>query len=188
MAWRDDDELNRLKDERNKLNYPTDKMHYRQLSKLIKNKANQLKKDFYQAKASNINEAATSRDLEKLFRSVKHHGVFNNKAPLPSVCNTLKEHFKQHFNKAIPSEIPHELVNTPDYVSTLLLHIPTDFINGDPPDETEVISAIKQLKLRKSTTDTPAEPLQALISDTDSIHVYYYYSLCRYLAAKRDTI
>lgn len=179
--------MNRLKEERNKLNYPTDKIHYRQLSKLIKNRANQLKKYFYQAKASNINEAAASRDLEKLFRNVKHHGVFNNKAPLPSACNTLKDHFKQHFNKAIPSEIPHELVNTPDYVSTSLLHIPTEFINGDPPDETEVISATKQLKLRKSTTDTPAELLQTLTSDTVSIQCYYY-SLCRYLAAKRDTI
>ncbi|KXJ17533.1 hypothetical protein AC249_AIPGENE14758 [Exaiptasia diaphana] len=128
-------------------------MHYRRLSKLIKNRANQLKKDFYQAKASNINEAVASRDLENLFRNAKQHNAFNNKASLPSVCNALKDHFQQHFNKAIPSEIPHELVNMPGHISTSLLHIPTDFINGDPPDETEVISAIKQLRLREENEE-----------------------------------
>ena len=73
--------------------------------------------------------------------------------PLHAACTTLRDHFKIHFNKESPTEIPHELIELPNYLTISLEHIITDNINGDPPDETEIKSAVNQLKLRKSTTD-----------------------------------
>lgn len=169
FPWRNDSELKQLKAQRSKLNYSVNKTQYRFLSKLIKSRADILKKIFYQEKADEVNSAAVSRDLEKLFRNAKNHGAFNDRAPSPAACNKLREHFKVHFNKEPPTEIPHELIEPPNYLIASLEHIISDNIDGDPPGEAEVRSAIAQLKLRKSTTDTQAELLQAITSDPDCL-------------------
>ena len=170
LPWRNDEELKMLKAERNKLSYPTDKEKYRLISRNIKKRADLLKSNFYKEKADNINEAAISRDLEKLFRVAKDHGAFNYKAQLPSTCTTLKEHFKEHFNKKPPCDTPQELIDLPEYLNDSLQQIPMDDdMKSSPPDRAEIVSAINKLKHRKATTDTPSELLQALITDTNCL-------------------
>lgn len=135
---------------------------------MIKNRANDLKRKFYDEKASQINQAQINRDLEKVFRIAKNHEVFNEKALTPATCTTLAAHFESHFNKAPPEEIPTELVNLPEYLHQQFGEIPVG-VKSNPPSKTELVQAVKRLKYRKATTDIPAEILKVLIDDPEEL-------------------
>lgn len=81
----------------------------------------------------------------------------------------MKDHFQSHFNKKPPEQVPKELFQPPEFIITSLEHIDTANINGDAPTELEVKSMLLKLKMRKSTTDTPADVLQTIASDPESL-------------------
>ena len=171
LPWRNDDKLKELKNVRNSLKSSASnfKTKLREVSKLIKKRASTLKRNFYAKKAQIINEAAISRDLEKLFREAKNHNAFNNKAAPPPATADFKGHFSTHFNKTPPIGEPDELLNLPKFLEDELGYAVREDINGDPPSTDEVQSAIKKLKSRKAATDVAPEILKAFVENPTAL-------------------
>eukprot|EP00794_Sanderia_malayensis_P014561 gene14561-16063_t len=167
FPWRHDAKIQELKKERGRLKYcNNNKLEFRRLSKLIKQRANELKSQFYKEKADNINLAAINRDLEKLFWKAKNINAFTQKATPPAARANFKEHFSAHFNKKPPDEYPVELQDVPEYlVATLDQDLNLGEIDSDPPTAKELPAAIRKLKTRKSAEDIAPELLRAASED-----------------------
>ena len=72
----------------------------------------------------------------------------------------LKDHFEKHFQLPNRLVMPDEIRQMPEYMKHLQ-DIPIDSMRQGPPDEEEIIEAVKKLKNGKSSFDIPAELLKA---------------------------
>ena len=124
-----------------------------------------------QSEADEINEFATKRQVEELFKSIKSDGSTFKNTKRANVCDPekLKDYFRNHFN-VTPNDgdRPEELNVTPEYIK-VLQQINCESINSDPPKKDEIIATLKSLKNGKASNDIPAEFYKYAISSEELI-------------------
>lgn len=155
--WKDDELLNILLLERGKSQRGS--QVYRTLTKKIKKRVNKLRNDKMKQEAEEINQFATNREVEELFRSFKSDGSTFKTTKRKNGCDQdkLKKYFEKHFShSAINNPEPDELTNTPQFIRALQTKS-FDHINMQPPDKKEIKSTLNSLKNGKSSSDIPAE-------------------------------
>ncbi|MEM6812757.1 MAG: reverse transcriptase domain-containing protein, partial [Pseudomonadota bacterium] len=158
--WKDDEHLNLLLMERGESQRGS--QSYRSLTKTIKKRVNKLRNEKMKQEAEEINQFATNREVEELFRSFKADGSTFKSTKRKSGCDQdkLKEYFEKHFaHSADNHPEPEELVNIPDFIKELQTKY-TPPINTGPPDKKEIKSTLCALKNGKSSSDIPAEFLK----------------------------
>ena len=153
--WKVDAVLNLLFDKRHNLSPNT--ADYITCCKDIKKRINLLKNQHLQQEANEINQHATKREIEELFRSMQSDGSTYKNVNKKSACepSLLRKHFFEHFNPSIPATPPAELIDIPQYIKELQ-QLPFT-ANTAKPDIAEIINTLKSLKCRKSANDAPAE-------------------------------
>lgn len=166
--WDNDPELSALHKKRDQLDRNQHKTEFKQLSKQIKKRFDQLRTIYYQNMASQISEAQEARNLEKMFRLSKQK--MSSKKPKEQVCDGLEEHFRNHFTHKQPSvDPPSEITTVPGFIKRLAASgVATEEESFEhckqPPSSEEIISTIKKLKDKKASSDIPAEFLKAVIN------------------------
>lgn len=158
--WKDDELLNILLLERGKSQRGS--QIYRTLTKKIKKRVNKLRNDKMKQEAEEINQFATNREVEELFRSFKSDGSTFKTTKRKNGCDQdkLKEYFEKHFaHSANDHPEPDELRNIPKFIEELQTKF-SDDINVHPPDKEEIKSTLDALKNGKSSSDIPAEFLK----------------------------
>ena len=173
--WKNDEELNSLL--RDRSDTIRNGESYKKLSKKIKKRVRQLRNLKMQQEADEINEFATKRQVEKLFKTIKSDGSTFKSMKQKSVCDPekLKTYFEKHFTGNANNDMKLiELIDIPNYIA-VLQQISCEFINLDPPKKNEIISTLKSLKNGKSSNDLPAEFFKyatesdALLSELESL-------------------
>ena len=107
--------------------------------------------------ANEINEFASRRKVEELYRSFKSDNSSFTETKAKKRCDLMKlrEHFKKHFTSTAIEEDPVELILIPDVIEKLQ-NVNLE-INSEPPTTNELVSTIKKLKCGKSSNDIPVE-------------------------------
>ena len=155
--WKDDESLNLLLAQRS--NTQKTDGAYKHISRKIKKRVQQLRNLKMQREADEINEFATKRQVEELFKSIKSDGSTFKTVKRTSGCDPakLKEYFQNHFSVAgNEDDKPTELSNIPQYIEALQ-QISCKDINHEPPKKDEIIATLKSLKNGKASNDIPAE-------------------------------
>lgn len=154
--FKNDEPLNTLLNSRSSLTKGTEA--YKKATKLIKKRVQFIRNQKLRREAELINQHATRRETEELFRNMKgDHSSFKS-TKRNKKCDTekLKQHFFDHFSTAnITNDIPDELIETPEYIKNL--QNSTTDINHGPPSIEEIKGVLKTLKNGKASTDVPAE-------------------------------
>ena len=154
-TWKNDEILNTLLNDRMILQKRT--LEYTRLTRLIKKRVNILRNNKFAKEASEINEFASRRKVEELYRSFKSDNSSFTETKAKKRCDLMKlrEHFKKHFTSTAIEEDPVELILIPDVIEKLQ-NINLE-INSEPPTANELVSTIKKLKCGKSSNDIPVE-------------------------------
>ena len=168
QIWKDDGDLNKLLDERAKTDNGTN--DYKKLTKLIKSRIRKLRNEKMRNEASELNEFATKREIEALYKTFKSDNSAFRDIKRSNDCDPqkMKEYFAKHFGPREECEDPIELVDAPDFIK-ILKEIPADF-NTLPPEKAELVSALKRLKNGKSSNDLPAIYLKSALESEDIIN------------------
>lgn len=154
-TWKNDEILNKLLNDRMILQKRT--LEYTRLTRLIKKRVNILRNNKFAKEASEINEFASRRKVEELYRSFKSDNSSFTETKAKKRCDLMKlrEHFKNHFTSTAIEEDPVELILIPDVIEKLQ-NVNLE-INSEPPTTNELVSTIKKLKCGKSSNDIPVE-------------------------------
>ena len=140
--WVDDTFL-KLIESRNK---STTKSEQDSLNKQVRKYRDKLKNDYYQKKASEINMARESRNVEKEFRLARNYTALNKSKQLLIAPNKLKQHFEEHFSPRAVTMQPE--VENPELFPHILP--PEDlYVNEEVPSVDEIKEALKTLKNNK---------------------------------------
>ena len=152
--WKMDKQLNELLDNRRGLVKSTEE--YKNITKTIKKHVRYLKNKKCEQEARAINNFATRREIEELFRAFKSDNSDFKDLPKRNKCDPalLKKHFQDHFTKKMIEEDPIELTDTPEFLK-ILNQIESSSINTNPPDENELRNIVSNLKEGKSACDVP---------------------------------
>ena len=167
--WKNDSLLNKLLAERAKA--PSESSSYSIVTKMIKKRVSWLRNEKLREEAEEINEHASKREIEELFRSMKSdRSAFKNTRSKNS-CDTekLKQYFMSHFNHEIPSDEPVELVDIPVFIKKLQ-NVSINGIKTSSPDKDELRKVLKKLKNGKAANDIPAEFLKYAESSDEFIN------------------
>ena len=117
------------------------------LRKNIRGKRKELKDQFYSEKASEINNAAEARQVEKEFYLAKNYAMHKKPSSKLEISKEkLTNHFEKHFSER-ELELPPELVNPENY--EYLKDTPF-IVNEEPPTPDEIEKAVKTFKNNKS--------------------------------------
>ena len=153
--WKDDDELNRILQERSILSRNCEQ--HKQLTKLIKKRVRHLRNQKMKTEADEINQYANKRQIENLFRAFKDDNHAFKPSSNSSKCDPskLREYFYEHFKSKSFVPDPDELVNIPRFIRQLKDNAPCH-MNVVPPDINEVKSCLNKLKNGKASNDIPS--------------------------------
>lgn len=156
--WKEDAELNRILTERAKMERGS--AQYKVISKCVKKRVRQLRNQKLKAEAEEINQYASKRQIENLFRTFKddNHAFKTPFKQLRCDPGKLKDYFYNHFKKKEDVPDPKELQETPTFVKNL--KNVTNAINTLPPEEDEIETAMRKLKNGKTSNDYPAAYLK----------------------------
>ena len=161
--WKLDTEFNALLNQRKQHKFGTPQ--YKMLTKSIKKRIVRLRNEKLKREADEINEHASRRKVEELYRCIKSDiTTFKKKSPGNLKCDPkeLTKHFKEHFNQNNEQEEPIELNDVPDYIKQLQ-NIDMNELNSAAPKIEEIKSTIKSLKNCKSASDIPAAYIKCAI-------------------------
>ena len=95
---------------------------YKKSTKEIKKRIRYIKNQKLRHEAELVNNHATRREIEELFREMKTNGSVFKDTKRNNKCHAekLKEYFFDHFNKTTDANTtPDELLKTPEYIQTL---------------------------------------------------------------------
>ena len=161
--WRDDEEFNHILKERRK--FQTNSEDYKQLTKNLKKRVNSLRNKKLSDEANEINDHATRRDVENLYRCMKSNGNTFGEVKRKKTCNpdVLKSHFEKHFNPTQQKPDPPEFTFAPDFIEQLQ-NLPENDLNTSPPDRDEIYKTIMKLKTGKSAIDIPSIYIKSAIA------------------------
>ena len=97
QIWKDDGDLNKLLDERAKTDNGTN--DYKKLTKLIKSRIRKLRNEKMRNEASELNEFATKREIEALYKTFKSDNSAFRDIKRSNDCDPqkMKEYFAKHF-------------------------------------------------------------------------------------------
>ena len=167
QVWKDDQDLNSLLEERALTEKAS--IAYKKLTKSIKSRIMKLRNDKMRSEADEINNFATKREIERLFKSFKNDGSTFRNIKEGKGCNPQKltEYFAKHFGPREDKQDPIELQEAPSFVHKLQ-SIPANF-NILPPEKKEIIDLLRRLKNGKSSNDLQAIYLKAAIESNDVI-------------------
>ena len=167
QVWKDDQDLNSLLEERALTEKAS--IAYKKLTKSIKSRIMKLRNDKMRSEADEINNFATKREIERLFKSFKNDGSTFRNIKEGKGCNPQKltEYFAKHFGPREDKQDPIELQEAPSFVHKLQ-SIPVNF-NILPPEKKEIIDLLRRLKNGKSSNDLQAIYLKAAIESNDVI-------------------
>ena len=152
--WNDNPELESLLKERKKYHIKNDRKQYRKLSGRIRNLVNSLRNQHFEEEAARFNEAEIRRDIEKAYKIAKSQKTTRRKQGRDRPVPGLKNHFQQHFNHTVPTDLPTILqkpLNQPK--------IPGDYLVGAPTVD-ELKNVILQAKNGKASLDIPIEAVK----------------------------
>ena len=129
-------------------------------SKKIKKRVGQLRNEKLRIEAEEINDYASKRQVEELYRTIKADGSTfkNTRQKIECDPTKLKEYFKQHFNRTIDKDDPIELPDAPAFI-TKLQEVNID-IRTAPPDHPEVREVLTHMKNGKAANDIPVAYLR----------------------------
>ena len=133
------------------------------LRKTIREKRKELKDQFYSEKASEINNAAEARQVEKEFHLAKNYAMHKKPSSKLEISKEkLTNHFEKHFSER-ELELPPELVNPENF--EYLKDTPF-IVNEEPPTPDEIEKAVKTFKNNKSwgTDGIPPEGIKYCLS------------------------
>ena len=161
--WREDGEINRIIAERKTRH--RDSEDYKQLTKSLKKRVNHLRNEELAREADEINDHATRREVENLYRCMKSGSNTFKEIKRMKKCdpNLLKAHFKEHFNPSTKLQDPPELTEAPVFIQQLQ-NMPNANLNTNPPDLEELHSTIAKLKTGKSANDIPTVYLKCSLT------------------------
>ena len=150
---------------------------YKLSTKKIKKHVKYIKNQRLRQEAEQINQHATRRETEELFRTMKDVSSSFKPIKRNNKCSPekLKEYFSEHFNIAPPDKIPDELLKAPPYIKELQ-SLPCN-LNHAPPTIQEVKDTLKSLKNGKASTDIPPEFLKYSI-DSETMLSETHYLIC----------
>ena len=154
--FKNDKDLNTLLNSRSSLTKGTEA--YKKATKLIKKRVQFIRNQKLRREAELINQHATRRETEELFRNMKSDNSSFKPTKRINKCDAekLKQYFFHHFSTAnITSNTPEELIETPEYIKNL--QNSASNINHDPPNIEEIKGVLKTQKNGKASTDIPAE-------------------------------
>ena len=153
--WRNDKDLNLLVDKRKEL--VTGSSEHKLITKIIKKRVRILRNETTEKEANEINEYASRRQVEELYRTFKSDNSSFKEYKSKKKCEPtkLKTFFMKHFTGATLEHDPIELECLPDFMETLQNISTRSDTRVGPPDELELISVIKKLKDGKSASDIP---------------------------------
>ena len=156
--WKDDIELNDLLKRRTQ--YDNKSLEYKITSKKIKKRVGQLRNEKLRIEAHEINDYASKRQVEELYRTIKADGSTFKCIRREEGCDPvkLKEHFKQHFNHTINIDDPIELTDAPAFIAKLQ-EVSID-IQTAAPNQQEVREVLMNLKHGKASNDIPVAYLK----------------------------
>lgn len=162
--WKDDIEFNNLISQRQNLH--KDDIAYKKLTKAIKKRTTHLRNEKLQREAENINEYASRKQVEDLYRNMKIGNTSFKKLHRKSRCNPvkLKKHFMSHFN--LSSNKPIKLEEGEEILKQLR-SINDANLNTNRPDLREIRSAIRALKSGKSANDIPPDCIKHAMESKD---------------------
>ena len=154
-SFKNDEQLNILLETRSSL--PKGTFAYKKATKSIKKRVHYLRNQKLRQEAESINQHATRRQTEELFRQVKSDSSSFKPTKRNNKCDTekLKQYFHNHFNVATDKETPIELNQKPECIKKL--QNTNVNINHAPPSTQEIKGVLKTLKNGKASTDVPAE-------------------------------
>ena len=163
-VWKQDEELNRLLQYRQETDRSS--IQYKRLNKSIRKRVNTLRNEKLQKEADEINEYASRREVEQLYKNMKSNHTAFKDVQKTNQCDPakLKEHFKKHFNITTTQEPPIELQDAPPFIEQLQ-RINYEDIKSGAPDLTEICSTITSLKNGKAATDVPSVYLKSAIKN-----------------------
>ena len=158
--WKDDGQLNALINERQA--YTRESDEYKTATKQIKKRVKFLRNEKLKNEANEINEHASRREVEKLYRRMKSSDSAFKSINNTSKCDPsiLRNHFYQHFNSEVTKNEPIELNEVPEFIKTLQ-ELPENLMKTSAPDMEELKSTIKTLKNGRSANDIPTEYIKA---------------------------
>ena len=106
QIWKNDSQLNELLKQREQMIRKSDA--FKLCTKEIKKRVQFLNNEKALKEANSINEFATKRQVEELFRSFKSDNSPFKKAKSTNKCDPviLKEYFKAHFTKPLNENTP----------------------------------------------------------------------------------
>ena len=150
--WKNDTIINSLLGTRKV--FPHGSSAYRLLTKKLKARVNKLKNEKLAKEALDINQYASKKQVEHLYRSFKSDNSSFETVKTSKKCDSqkLKAFFREHFKEKEKESVPPELENIPEVIRKLQ-DIKTDGIKTGPPDMAELRNVIRKLKSGKSAND-----------------------------------
>ena len=167
--WRSDGVLNNLLQERVTLQRNTDA--WKKVTKAIKRRVRRLKNQKLEIEAYELNQYASKRQIENLFKAFKDDNHAFKACPNSEKCDPakLKEHFYQHFKNSVQPPDPVELQDLPNFTRKLKA-VSLHGMNTLPPDSSEIKFALTKLKNGKAASDIPAELLKNAIENEEFLN------------------
>ena len=161
--WKTDTDFNKLLNERQNYEYASE--DYKRITKVIKKRIKHLRNMKLNQEAEEINETASHRKVEELYRCMKTDITKFKKKGTKLVCDPgkLTEYFKDHFNSSSELLEPIELIDVPDYIKQLQ-SIDVSELNTSSPSTDEIQSTVNKLNNCKSATDIPAAYIKHAIN------------------------
>lgn len=152
--WKSDEELNSLLDNRSMHARQSERFKY--LTTLIKKRIRKLRNDKLKQEAAELDEFATTKKLEAMYKSFKHESNGFRDTRTEAKCDEqkLKEFFTEHFALKTQSEIPKELKFPPRFQQQIVSDT-SNQLNFDPPGRDEIAKILKKLKAGKAASDIP---------------------------------
>ena len=155
QIWKNDEEFNSLLNKRQK--HQVGSNEYKMFTKKIKTRIKHLRNEKLKREADAINENASRRKIEELYRQMKNDTMTFKNLREKEKCDPhkLRKYFVSHFNELSVTPEPMELENIPDYIKQLQ-EVEVEGLNASPPDLEELKMTIKSLQNGKSANDIPA--------------------------------
>ena len=155
------------------------KAEIKQLNKQITIKVRNIRNDILKSKAQAINVAKENRQMAKLWKDAKRHDKIIINKPKPIQCPGLASYFKKHFNPDYRNlRIPSEIQDAPEYIQMLRNNNPE--INKGPPNQEEILKAVRQLNQGKSSIDIETEILLCASSIPNFLNIFYINTIIAY--------
>ena len=159
----DDKVLIDLKKTRWNLKRDVDVVRWKEVTKAIRKRMDQLRNVNFAREADQLNDLAETRRIEKLYKRMKSCNNVGKKVP-DKKPEGLRNYFQVHFNHEGPQEPAPSIADPPDDISKITANYTFDDDELErlrhPPDKQEILKIIDQLKSKKSYTDIAPEILQ----------------------------